>query len=142
MKKRMFFMLLAVFAFIGKTLARSRQHRMVLTAFAALAVAVIFDSFASLALSRSFRGFSVRTPALCQAAGQFGAVTGSVLGLAAAIQVLVGAATVFVGSLAAVVLVRRRTPQAAPMPASSAKNTLGLLLEPARTGLAGPVLLR
>jgi MFS transporter, DHA2 family, multidrug resistance protein len=32
---------------------------------------------------------------------------------------LVGAATVFVGSLAAVVLVRRRTPQAAPMPASS-----------------------
>ena len=54
---------LAVFAFIGKTLARSRQHRMVLTAFAALAVAVIFDSFASLALSRSFRGFSVRTPA-------------------------------------------------------------------------------
>ena len=31
-------------------------------------------------------------PALCQAAGQFGAVAGSVLGLAAAIQVLVGAA--------------------------------------------------
>src|SRR5262249_10620591 len=59
---------LAVFAFFSKTLARSRQHRMVLTAFAALAVAVIFDSFASLALSRSFRGFSVRTPALCQAA--------------------------------------------------------------------------
>jgi EmrB/QacA subfamily drug resistance transporter len=32
---------------------------------------------------------------------------------------LVGAATVFVGSLAAVVLVRRRTPQPAPMPVSS-----------------------
>jgi hypothetical protein len=55
---------LAVFAFIAKTLARSRQHRLALTAFAGLAVAVIFDSFVSLALSRGFRGFSVVTPAL------------------------------------------------------------------------------
>ena len=59
---------LAVFAFIWKTLGRSRQHRLVLTGFAALAVAVIFDSFVTLALSRGFRGFSVQTPALRQAA--------------------------------------------------------------------------
>jgi hypothetical protein len=59
---------LAVFAFVAKTLARSRQHRLVLTAFAAIAVAVIFESFVSLALSRGFRGFSVVTPALRQAA--------------------------------------------------------------------------
>ena len=58
----------AVFAFVAKTLARSRQHRLVLTAFAALAVAVIFESFVSLALSRSFRGFSVVTPAIRRAA--------------------------------------------------------------------------
>src|SRR5882762_7889760 len=57
----------AVFAFVSKTLARSRQHRLVLTAFAALALAVIFESFVSLALSRSFRGFSVPTPALRRA---------------------------------------------------------------------------
>ena len=59
---------LAVFAFVAKTLVRSRQHRLVLTAFAAIAVAVIFESFVSLALSRGFRGFSVPTPALRQAA--------------------------------------------------------------------------
>ena len=59
---------LAVFAFVAKTLVRSRQHRLVLTAFAAIAVAVIFESFVSLALSRGFRGFSVQTPALRQAA--------------------------------------------------------------------------
>jgi hypothetical protein len=59
---------LAVFAFVAKTLARSRQHRLVLTAFAAIAVAVIFESFVSLSLSRGFRGFSVPTPALRQAA--------------------------------------------------------------------------
>ena len=59
---------LAVFAFVWKTLARSRQHRLALTAFAAIAVAVIFESFVSLALSSSFRGFSVQTPALRQAA--------------------------------------------------------------------------
>jgi hypothetical protein len=59
---------LAVFAFIAKTLARSRQHRLVLTTFSALAVAVIFESFASLALSRGFHGFAAQTPALRQAA--------------------------------------------------------------------------
>jgi hypothetical protein len=59
---------LAVFAFISKTLARSRQHRLILTTFAALAVAVIFESFVSLALSRGFHGFSIQTPALRQAA--------------------------------------------------------------------------
>jgi hypothetical protein len=59
---------MAVFAFVAKTLVRSRQHRLVLTAFAAIAVAVIFESFVSLALSRGFRGFSVPTPALRQAA--------------------------------------------------------------------------
>lgn len=59
---------LAVFAFVAKTLVRSRQHRLVLTTFAALAVAVIFQGFVSLALSRTFRGFSVPTAALHQAA--------------------------------------------------------------------------
>jgi hypothetical protein len=59
---------LAVFAFIAKTLARSRQHRLVLTAFGAIALAVIFESFVSLALTRGFRGFAVQTPALRQAA--------------------------------------------------------------------------
>ena len=59
---------LAVFVFIAKTLARSRQHRLVLTAFGAIAVAVIFESFVSLALTRGFRGFAVQTPALRQAA--------------------------------------------------------------------------
>src|SRR5260370_4713149 len=59
---------LAVFVFVAKTLVRSRQHRLVLTAFAAVAVAVIFESFVSLALSRNFRGFSVQTTALRQAA--------------------------------------------------------------------------
>ncbi len=59
---------LSVFAFIAKTLARSREHRLVLTAFAGLAIAVIFDSFVSLALGRGFRGFSVQTTALRQAA--------------------------------------------------------------------------
>lgn len=56
---------LAIFTFIAKTLARSRQHRLVLTAFSALAVALIFESFATLALSR---GFSAMSPALRQAA--------------------------------------------------------------------------
>jgi len=59
---------LAVFAFIAKTLARSRHHRLVLTAFAAIAIAVIFESFVSLALSAGFRGFLVQSPALRQAA--------------------------------------------------------------------------
>lgn len=59
---------LAVFAFIAKTLARSRQHRLILTAYAALAVAMIVESFVSLVFTRNFRGFSVQTPALRQAA--------------------------------------------------------------------------
>lgn len=58
---------LAVFAFIAKTLARSRQHRLILTAYAALAMAMIVESFVSLAVGRNFRGFSVPTPALRQA---------------------------------------------------------------------------
>jgi hypothetical protein len=59
---------LAVFTFIAKTLARSRQHRLVLTAFAAIAAAVIFDGFVSLALDSSLRTFSARTLALREAA--------------------------------------------------------------------------
>jgi len=59
---------LAVFAFIGKTLARSRHHRLVLTAFFAVAIAVIFESFVSLALSLHFRGFLAHSKALRQAA--------------------------------------------------------------------------
>jgi len=51
---------LAVFAFIGKTLARSRHHRLVLTAFVAVAIAVVFESFLSLTLSDNFRGMLVR----------------------------------------------------------------------------------
>src|SRR5262249_23870440 len=49
-------------------LVRSRQHRLILTAFVAVAVALIFESFVSLALSRSFRGFSASSFALRQAA--------------------------------------------------------------------------
>jgi len=59
---------LAVFAFIAKTLARSRHHRLVLTAFAAIAIAVIFESFVSLALRSGFRGLLVQSRALRQAA--------------------------------------------------------------------------
>ncbi|MBZ5536604.1 MAG: hypothetical protein LAO31_11665 [Acidobacteriia bacterium] len=59
---------LAVFSFIAKTLSRNQQHRLVLTAFAGLAVAMIFESFISLALSRGFRGFSAPSPALRLAA--------------------------------------------------------------------------
>jgi hypothetical protein len=41
---------LGVFGFIAKALARSRQHRLILTAFAAVAVALISEGFASLAM--------------------------------------------------------------------------------------------
>ena len=58
----------AVFSFIAKTLARSRHHRLVLTAFAAIAIAVIFESFVSLALNYDFRGFLVQSRALREAA--------------------------------------------------------------------------
>lgn len=57
----------AVVSFIGKTLSRSRSHRIVLTVFAGLAIALIFESFVTLALGRGFRGFGVRTFALRQA---------------------------------------------------------------------------
>jgi hypothetical protein len=41
---------LAVFGFVAKSLARSRQHRLILTGFAAIALAVICEGFASLRL--------------------------------------------------------------------------------------------
>jgi hypothetical protein len=59
---------LAVFAFITKTLARSPHHRLVLTGFSAVALAVIFESFISLALSPDFRGFLARSSAVREAA--------------------------------------------------------------------------
>ena len=58
----------AVFSFIGKTLARSRPQRLVLTAYGGLAVAMIFESFAGIVFARTFRGFSAPAPALRQAA--------------------------------------------------------------------------
>ena len=51
----------AVFGFTAATLARSRTHRMVLTGFVALAVALIVESFVSLLLNGEFRGFRVKT---------------------------------------------------------------------------------
>lgn len=47
---------LAVFAFIAKMLGRSRQHRLVLTAFAAIALALIVESFVSMAAGHNFQG--------------------------------------------------------------------------------------
>ena len=58
---------LGVFAFIGKMLGRSRQHRLILTAFSAIALALIVESFVSLAAGRNFRGFTTQTPGLRQA---------------------------------------------------------------------------
>jgi len=57
----------AVFGFTAATLARSRVHRMVLTGFVALAVALIVESFVSLVFNGEFRGFRVRTFALEEA---------------------------------------------------------------------------
>ncbi len=57
----------AVFAFIAKGLARSPLHRLILTAFAALAIALVFESLASIALSAGFRGFSMNTSTVRQA---------------------------------------------------------------------------
>lgn len=48
---------LAVFAFTAKTLLRSGQHRLILTAYGALGLAIIFESFFSLMFSRTFHGF-------------------------------------------------------------------------------------
>jgi hypothetical protein len=59
---------LAVFAFSAKTLPRTRQHRLILITFAALAVAVIFESFFNLSLSRGLRGVSFQVDALRKAA--------------------------------------------------------------------------
>jgi hypothetical protein len=39
---------LATFSFISKTLSRSRQHRLILTAFVAIALAMIFEGFLTL----------------------------------------------------------------------------------------------
>lgn len=58
---------LAVFSFIAKTLARSGQHRLVLSAFAALAIALIFEGFVSLAMTRGWRSLSGSSPAFRQA---------------------------------------------------------------------------
>jgi hypothetical protein len=58
----------AVFAFMTKTLARSGHHRLVLTAYAGVAIAIVAGTFVSLALHAAFRGFGVRTFALQQAA--------------------------------------------------------------------------
>lgn len=59
---------LAVFGFIAKSLARSRQHRLILTAFGAIALAVISEGFAGLLLEGgAFRHISVRTPGFRQA---------------------------------------------------------------------------
>lgn len=55
---------LAVFGFIAKSLARSRQHRLILTGFGAAAVALIAEGFASLALGR---GLNLRTPVFREA---------------------------------------------------------------------------
>jgi hypothetical protein len=43
---------LGVFSFIAKTLARSRQHRLILTAFVAGSLAMIFEGFLTLAFTR------------------------------------------------------------------------------------------
>ena len=60
---------LAVFGFIAKSLARSRQHRLILTAFAAIALAVICEGFASLVLEGgAFHRVSMHTEAFRQAA--------------------------------------------------------------------------
>lgn len=52
---------LAVFVFIGKMLGRSRQHRLILTAYVAIALAIIFEGFMSLALTnQSWTGGAAR----------------------------------------------------------------------------------
>lgn len=58
----------AALGFIGKTLARSQQHRLVLTVFTAIAAAIVFNGFVTLMTERGFHGFSVRTFALRQLA--------------------------------------------------------------------------
>jgi hypothetical protein len=55
---------LAVFGFIAKSLARSRQHRLILTGFGAVAVTLIAEDFVSLAAGRRL---SQQTPAFREA---------------------------------------------------------------------------
>ena len=59
---------LAVFSFMAKTLARSGAHRLALTGYAGIGIAIVAATFAAVAMSPSFRGFAVRTMALQQAA--------------------------------------------------------------------------
>jgi hypothetical protein len=59
---------LAVFGFIAKSLARSRQHRLILTAFAAVALALICEGFAGLVLKDGIlHHISAHSPAVRQA---------------------------------------------------------------------------
>jgi len=57
-----------VFTFLIKTLSRSQQHRLVLTIFGGIAIAIILNVFVTIALDEGFRGFRVKTLALRQAA--------------------------------------------------------------------------
>jgi hypothetical protein len=57
-----------VFTFVAATLGRSRQHRMALTAFVAIASAVVVHGFLSLVMQREFRGWEVKTFGLREAA--------------------------------------------------------------------------
>jgi hypothetical protein len=54
---------LGAFSFVAKTVARSRQHRLILTAFVAIALAIIAESFVGLALNGGLRS-SLQRPAL------------------------------------------------------------------------------
>ncbi len=59
---------LAVFGFIAKSLARSRQHRLILSAFGAIALAIVSQGFAGLLLDGAvLRHFSMHTGAFRQA---------------------------------------------------------------------------
>lgn len=57
----------AVLAFIGKTLARSRQHRLILIAFVAVGFALISDSLVGFAPGHGGSGFAAMTAAKRQA---------------------------------------------------------------------------
>ena len=57
-----------IFAFIVATLGRSRQHRMVLTVFVAIAAAIVLESFLSLLLETGNRLWASRVDALRHAA--------------------------------------------------------------------------
>jgi hypothetical protein len=58
----------AVFSFMVRTLLRSPHHRLALTLYAGIAIAVVASAFVSLALGPSFRNFAVRSSALEHAA--------------------------------------------------------------------------